>query len=440
MISEGTQIIVYSFLNLLSLYTLDNAILIFLERNKIKNNLSRGVPYVIYFVVGVATYYLGDIPFLNTIISILLVLVMTFSFEGKIKIRFTIAFLWVLFGFVIEFSFSLIYINILNISFDEMLHNDLLKIIGNAYIAIISLIIIKLIQLIIKRKNASEKITYIDSFQISIIPFCSILILYAFLVNSLKNNTNNWITIVSIILIVFINVFFFYIFDKLKEVEKLKFENELHKSQSDYYIKLEENVNVSFDKIRNVKHDLKHHLMYLKTRTSENTVEALEEIDLKLDYLIGEVLSEEFLEYTKNIRLNKFLNYKVIQIKKHNIDFEVKTNVRESSNIDETSMYIILGNAIDNAIQNYNNVKSDEKKIKIKIIEESDNLLIRITNPYNKKLEFENEIPITSKNDKVMHGIGLKSIKKIVEDKNGYFKINTHNYIFSLEIVLFDEI
>ncbi len=39
-----------------------------------------------------------------------------------------------------------------------------------------------------------------------------------------------------------------------------------------------------------------------------------------------------------------------------------------------------------------------------------------------------------------MHGVGLKSIKKIVEDKNGHFKIKTNNHVFSLEIVLFDEI
>ncbi len=39
-----------------------------------------------------------------------------------------------------------------------------------------------------------------------------------------------------------------------------------------------------------------------------------------------------------------------------------------------------------------------------------------------------------------MHGVGLKSIKKIVDDKNGYFKIKTNNHVFSLEIVLFDEI
>ncbi len=77
---------------------------------------------------------------------------------------------------------------------------------------------------------------------------------------------------------------------------------------------------------------------------------------------------------------------------------------------------------------------------KRKILEESDNLLIKISNPYRHKLIFENGLPITNKNDKLMHGIGLKSIKKIVNEKQGYFKINTDDNIFSLEILLFDEI
>ncbi len=440
MVSEGIKIIVYSILNLLSLYTLDSAILMFLERKKNYNIIYRVIPYFIYFIIGVFTYFWTDIPYINTLLSIILVFLVSLNFEGEIKRRITITFLWTLFKSVIEFIISLIYANTLNVSYNEMIHNDLLKIIGNSYIVIISIIIIKIAQLIVRRKSRIEKITYIDSFQISIIPICSILIMYAFLENSLEYNISNWITIASILLIVFINVFFFYLFDKLKEVEKIKFENELHNSQSEYYIKLEESVNISFDRIRTVKHDLKHQLIYLKTITKENTIEALEEIDLKLDFLIGEVLGDDFIEYTPNIRLNRFLNYKVLEIKKFGVDYEIKTNIRECANIDETNMYTILGNAIDNAIQNYNDLKSEEKKIKIKIIEESDNLLIKITNPYKNKLVFENELPLTRKSDKIMHGVGLKSIKKIVDDKKGYFKIHTNNYIFSLEIVLFDEI
>ena len=57
----------------------------------------------------------------------------------------------------------------------------------------------------------------------------------------------------------------------------------------------------------------------------------------------------------------------------------------------------------------------------------------------NSGLVFENGLPLTTKQDKSMHGIGLKSIRKLVEDQNGYFNIKTENYIFSLEILLFHE-
>ncbi len=438
--SEQIQVIVYSLLNLLSLYTLNSAISIFLKEKQNIKLVLKVIPYLIFIVIGVFTYYWSHILYLNTIVVVILVLIMTFNFDGSIKNKLAIALIWILFKFIIEFIISLVYIMVLDISLNEILTNELLKLTSSAYIVLTSVILIKLAQLIMKRITTMETISYIDSFKISIIPICSIIILYAFVEFSLLYNTTNFIIVISIILIVFINVFFFYLFDKLKEVEQLKFDNELHKNQSDYYVKIEESVNISFDRIRTIKHDLKNQLLYLKTRTKDNPVEALEEIDEKLDILIGETLNEEFIEYTKNTSLNRFLNYKVLQIKKKGIDFNIKTNVGEYSNIDARCMYVILGNAIDNAVYNYSDIKSTDKNINIKILEESDNLLIKISNPYTNKLVFRNGLPITSKGDTIMHGVGLKSIKKIIDEKNGYFKINTNNNIFSVEILLFDEI
>ncbi len=159
MISEGIQMIVYSILNLLSLYTLDSAILMFLERKKNYNIIYRVIPYFIYFIIGVFTYFWTDIPYINTLLSIILAFFVSLNFEGEFKRKITIAFLWTLFKYVIEFVVSVIYANILNVSYNEMIHNDLLKIIGNSYIVIISIIIIKIAQLIVRRKSRIEELT-----------------------------------------------------------------------------------------------------------------------------------------------------------------------------------------------------------------------------------------------------------------------------------------
>ncbi len=439
MIAEEIQIAVYAFLNSLSLYTLDGFLVLFLDRRNLKMRV-KFIPYLIYFIVGIFTYYLSNIPSLNSLISIVLVLIITLNYNGKIKSRVALSFFWTLFRFIIELAVSMVYVNILNITLNQMIHNDLLKILGNAYIAIISLVIVKVFPLILRRKTQIEKITYIESFKISIIPICSIVILYAFMKISLDYNLTNWIVVVSIVLIVFINIFFFYLFDRLKDIEKLKFENELLKNQSEYYVKLEESMNSSFDRVRTIKHDLKHQLLYLRAKTQEKTAEAFEEVERTLERLIGDTLSEDLIEYTKNIKLNRLINYKLLYIHKHEIEVELIVNVSENSRIDENSLYIILGNAIDNAVENFDMGKKSYEKIVIMLVEESKNLFIKVSNPYKNKLTFRNGLPITSKIDKSMHSIGLKSIKNLVEDNNGYFKIKTKDNIFSLEILLFDKI
>ncbi len=440
MIDEKTQILVFTILNLFSLYALDCAISIFLNRKIFSNSLYKLIPYCVFCVVGIFTYYFGSFPILNILISSILFFLVTLNFEGSIRSRLMMVFTWIMFEMAIEVVVVAGMMVTLQITLEEITNNDVLLVLGCAFITIISLIVIKLVQLIIKKRKSLEKISYIESFQILIIPMCSIVILFAFLDTLMRYNIVSWLIILSMVLIVFINVFFFYLFDRLKEIEELKYNNELLKSQSEYYVKIEESVNSSFDKVRTIKHDLKHQLLFLKSKSTENSVNLLGELNERLDILIGETLTDEVVDYTKNIKLNRLLNYKLYDVIKRGIDVDVKINISEYVNFDEKSMYIILGNAIDNAVENFSSEKNTNSKITLTIVEDNNNLIMIITNPHSNKLIFKNGLPITDKEDKIMHGIGLRSIKKIVDDKKGYLKIKSTNNIFSLEVVLYDEI
>ena len=130
----------------------------------------------------------------------------------------------------------------------------------------------------------------------------------------------------------------------------------------------------------------------------------------------------------------------MLNANKKGINVVVKVNINEKSKIEENNLYIILGNAIDNAIQSFDFANKEHKNIAIGIFDDNNNLFIKITNPYEGTIKFKNGLPLTTKKDKSMHGIGLKSIKKLVEDKNGYFKIAVTDNIFTLELLLYDEI
>ncbi len=438
--SYGLKILIYAIMNLLSLYALYSGISTFLKRKVETNFFIRNIPFVVYFLFGSVTYLWNKSIYINIICFIILGLILAQAFEGTLNSKLYFAFISTTIRVILELLVGVICTNLFNVGLESAFSSDVLNIVIVASVEVTYLIIVKIINFCKLKIKISEELSFTNSLQILVIPICSIIILYSFIESAIIANYINTSTALSAILMVFINVFFFYLFDKIQCIEKIKYDNELLKNQSAYYVKLEENINNSYNKIIVVKHDLKNQLLYLKSKSKENTEEALEEINSKIDLLIGDCLSEEFKDYTKNPKLNRLLNYKCSSINKDKISIEIKSNISEHADIDESSLYIILGNAIDNAIENFNSEKSTEKKLKILVVNDKNNLIIKVTNPYNKNLIFKNDLPITDKSDKLIHGIGIKSIKKIVEDKNGHFMISTDNNIFSLEIILFDEL
>lgn len=360
-------------------------------------------------------------------------------FEINIKVKFVLALLWTVFRMIIELFIGIVLQLIFSIAFRELLQNDFLNIVGSIICQLFILIFIKATQIVILHKGNSENILSETSLQICIIPLCSIIILVSYTQISFQDSLNEYITILSLSLIVLMNVFFFYLFDKLKSAEKLKYENQLLKNQSEYYYLLDQNISDTFEKVRTLKHDMKHHLLYLKSKTEDSIDQSMLEIKASLDALIQETLESDFIEYTQNKKLNRLLNYKLGLINQSDINIDIKTNILQDAHIDESSLYVILGNALDNAISNFDNNKSGNKSISIRIMDDDGNLYIRIANPHTKKLKFKSGLPVTDKSDKILHGLGLKSIKKIVESKRGGFKISATEQEFVLEILLYDE-
>lgn len=321
-----------------------------------------------------------------------------------------------------------------------MVDNEISKLIATIIYTLVTLVIVEAICVYRRKVKDAGKLTVLDSLYVGVIPLCSIVLLYFFTEIALTYKINNYIILVSCILIVAINIFFFVLFDSLNLAQKIKYEHELLKHQSEYYLRLQNNIDDTFQKIRAIKHDLKYQLLYLKAKTEENTKESMQDIKNVLDTLITDSLVDEFTQYTKNKKLNRLLNYKLFSLSKNKIPLDIKVVIREDCYIDEISLYTILGNAIDNAVRNFDCTKSDIKRIIIRIIDDCDNLYIKIANPYNKRLHLKNGLPVTDKKDESLHGIGIRSIKKIVESKNGYFNFSTADNIFTLEILLYDEI
>ena len=205
-------------------------------------------------------------------------------------------------------------------------------------------------------------------------------------------------------------------------------EDEQIKIQSGYYKNLLEN-NLE---LRRFKHDYKNQLIALQSYLDNNDIELAK----KYIRTSSEYINKLESYHTGNYILDALLDDKNRKAHEHNALIEFSGNLFTSS-LDDADLCIIFGNAIDNAIEACEKLKSDRQKTISIIVNQPKHLLsISVSNPVSESPEIEDNMIVTSKDDTTNHGFGLYSIKRTVKKYNGDLNISCVNGIFSMKICL----
>ena len=105
--------------------------------------------------------------------------------------------------------------------------------------------------------------------------------------------------------------------------------------------------------------------------------------------------------------------------------------------MDALDLYIMLGNALDNAVENLETIAAPECRfLSVNIWKRGALAFIKIENYCEKQVEFLNGIPQTTKEDVQEHGFGSRSIRDIVEKYHGELKISLSHNIFAVNIMM----
>ena len=96
----------------------------------------------------------------------------------------------------------------------------------------------------------------------------------------------------------------------------------------------------------------------------------------------------------------------------------------------------IFSNILDNAIEACNKIKNDEKYIKIRGTFVKSYYVIRCENSKVNKIKIKNNRIISSKKDKFIHGIGLKSVKSSLKKYDGELEIEDFEDKFLVQIYI----
>ena len=116
---------------------------------------------------------------------------------------------------------------------------------------------------------------------------------------------------------------------------------------------------------------------------------------------------------------------------------EARNDGEKLSFIRENDIYALLGNILDNAMEAGEKWKKDEERVvSISTLSKEGFIRIHEENFFDGDLIYENNVLKTTKQNKLYHGFGVKSIKLIAEKYHGDVSISTKDGKFILDILL----
>lgn len=181
------------------------------------------------------------------------------------------------------------------------------------------------------------------------------------------------------------------------------------------------------DTINRKTHDLKHQLRHLD---EENLSRYLSE--LRDDILLYDTSVD-----VGNQSVNVVLMEKSMLCKKRGIAFTCLMDGRVLSFMRDEDIYALFGNILDNAIRAADQVEEKEKRIvSLRMLIQNQTALLQVQNYFRGSLVFEDGLPLTTREEKDLHGYGLKSVGYIAEKYEGRMQAKTEEDVFTLEVLL----
>lgn len=193
----------------------------------------------------------------------------------------------------------------------------------------------------------------------------------------------------------------------------------------EYYLNMEE----EHLRIRKMYHEMKNQLMIMQEGEfypGEDQLQYGKNLQDKLDKM------NQFY-HTGLPRLDILLFDGRKKAKARGIEFEAVVEEGCLSFMEKEDVDVIFSNAIINAIEACEKIRNGPRQIKIKAGRNLDDILIYVKNTVSNDREKGNLS--TSKKNRIMHGIGLTSIREAAEKYNGYVSIIEENGTFQLAIL-----
>ncbi|WP_443626954.1 hypothetical protein, partial [Catenibacterium sp.] len=190
------------------------------------------------------------------------------------------------------------------------------------------------------------------------------LIYLSYLITIFKKGSLPLESSIEIVLITILVMLIYQMVNRILSIEKENYLVKLNNEELKFNKKNYENIITHMNEIRKIKHDMNHMLLSLLEDCEKKDYESLHNHINNQLHRINETQTVD----TGNASLNLILASQLSKIKGKNIEF-ISSQFDDDTPMDKIDFYVLLGNLLDNAIENC--TSKSIKKIILDIYKES---------------------------------------------------------------------
>ena len=287
-------------------------------------------------------------------------------------------------------------------------------------------------KILINRKNSIYSLKY--NITILITPIFSILILaniHAPLYADVLETISGIIVIAGLIII---NVVNYIMLDSLLEINALREKERIMEQQILFQENKYNQISTTYRSTRKILHEVKRHFFYIQECANQKNYDNIKQ------YLKTAIVDMEH-SYSKintgNLVIDAFVSSHLTLAEHEHISYETDIHVNtELIPIDDYTLCIILGNLLDNSMQECRKIQPPHpRSIKLEIFTSNTEFVIHIINSSDVEKLNDSDMEY-----KLYHGYGLENVKNLTKQFNGtYMFVQEQNTYDSAIIIPINE-
>ena len=226
------------------------------------------------------------------------------------------------------------------------------------------------------------------------------------------------------------NYVIFLMIEKYTTVEEKQHEEEMIQREILYRNEYYQDMERYQEQIQDIRHDMKNRLTGLLAAAEQGSAELIKD---RLQEVLGDIRLAEEIIYSANPVVNAILKVKSVKAKEKEIPMQVTTLLPQRVSVDIGDMGVLYGNLLDNAIEAAMAVEQEKRYVHVESKFQEGRLLLSIK---NSKPSGTSSCQQTSKKDKIKHGRGIRSVRKVAEKYGGELMLKDQGEHFEAVLLL----